>query len=640
MFIVDPIRQYANQTSELAGSAFGKFKEFKTNPSMIQDTAIWGVGVIDMMNYLRETNVFRPFKAVLGSTFLTDPMGIVSYLNGFVKPYNVNTVHAPNFKEALLTGYTNANLGINGNDLDDAITAGLRKLFTDLNNVEKGEILGYATSADFLNKAQEYIDKELELGNGNMELFVKENGVNVHLNANINQALVAAVPQVPLKSVSWLQWLTTQVWNGVSVGSGFIYLCEWDLVDRGAIAAGIGKIAGMGWINYLNFDQLFLGGICLGFGLQLVQSCKSIREIVYAENPQAKRQAIIDAVASAAQLVFYGLALSAALHLFTASAGFVALSLIAARTIAIVNNACKPKPDMFAGQVTNEAPEQSFFNNAVFNNHVVNGGVSVARKAATFVVEVFNDMCDFGKEGFEKTLKLTPWLKLYDEVYHPDAPVFGKMQDTLSKFQRWLYATKFINSIANCWKMNETTRQKEFVGPLYNWSRDEGRFKFDFSFKANAIALLDTASFLDAGSFLREYHIYDFNYLVGLGQGWANATIPVLGWSVKNIPILDKIGSKPKEIFVFLGTGCQVVDQVKNEMWAGKPGRFSVEKLTKLGAGVGKLGLIGLSAFSKIKSHWGFCWYTLAAALTGSSGMTSFLTGQFYKRRDLKPMAV
>lgn len=658
------VQKCTNKIADEVYDAAATGKNLRTNPWFVQDFSIFLSSLIDLMNWVRDGNAYQSLKKILESTYLIDVTGIKDTLNNWVKPYNTSSVNAEKLREGLfeafkslgtehakqLTGYqkeeenkpatvaTRHRTSISVDNemfyrnealwLEIVIPNALVAMYNDLNYETKGTLYGYATQGEFLRKAQEYVQKQM---NPNWK---PEDG----LDYKFYEAINTHIPALAINKVSWLEWAMTTTFDWVSIGCAFLYLSAWELVDRAKFVAQIGQTKFLGFVNHLNFDILFLGLISTGFTFKLLEACRKICEAIEDDSSLLKKKALWEVVTSVAELVLYGSALASALNLISRSPAFIALSLLAAKGLACLSKIFKPQLPLFYPHPTVEVSEKAnrltLVMQAIRKTRPYRFVAELISKIAQKVMGVINDCCNFVKDGPEKTLKLASFLKLYDHL-HPDAPIFTKCRATLGELQRWLYATKIFVSIANFWKQDMITKQMVFVGPFKIWSEKEKAFVVNM--ESFGFAFLDVAGMLDTADFIRKYTALKFDLIVDAAERLGNVKIPVLEYALKDIPMAGRIFSKPKDVFIFVASLLHVTHQLCNEMlikgivaksttpWYKRP-EFAIDKLLKLAAGFGKIALLAFTA------HSSQLWFLLLDCFTGSSAFASFIIGQIKTR--------
>lgn len=626
-FVGESVR-YVSETAK-------RCNELRLNTDFFQKISILGKGCIELANELRGTLQLGKLVKALDATYVSDFFGGIPVIHAWLKPINVNSVHANALLKKVIDVYEQDRGRPTNEDVRDVMKGVLEQFMNDLGNKEKGNQFGYATSAQFLGALHNRLNQFYEIA---------------------AQDFIDEVGEVPLHSVSVGDWLRNSAFHYISGATVVYYLREWNLLDTAKWAASIGSVPGFGWVNKIDFQLGFESAILFAFGVAFVESARKFISAIRQDparptiGPDAKSNAKWDAISAAAEAVFYGIGISSVLGFITKNPVVVALSLIAAKLIGSLKIATRrhnlfdtPAPLALA-PIADQQPSlatrvktkvRGLIAPIAQQKHIalVTGKIAgMADKVKSAVIWVFDGLNELvSLDGFDRLYKfIFPIMKLADK-YHFKAPVLEKCRKTFELHKDMIYASKIFGSISD-WTNMKKDRDDKHITPFHELDKATGQRKLNIP-KGLIKTLYDISNIFETTKFLRKYEIYSFDYFVKVGANLAEWQIPVFGCCVKDIPLLKAISSSPKSICVGLAAGLDVGLQLKDGLVGilqGDHAGFTWERLCHLVSNIGKVILVTWEA----TSSFGF---NVVELITGSAGLCKYWIAQNKKREAFAP---
>lgn len=619
---------YSGAIVDYFGEKAGKLKQLRMDIHFSQKISILAKACIELANQLYGMVKFDRLVKVLGSTFVSDFFEGIPTIHAWLKPINANSVHANALFNKVIAVYERDDVVSDENRTK--IKDGVAQFLNDLGDKEKGYQFGYATSDQFLKVLHNRLDQILK----------------------IPEDKILGIKEVPLHSVSWGEWLTSNAFNFVSAATVVCYLREWNLLDTAKWAASIGSIPGFSWVNNLNFQFSFECAILTAFGLSLVESLRKASSgvITFFKNPDgtaigeiARKNARWEAIASAAEAVFFSIGILSLLEVITKDPVIVALSLIAAKLIGGLKIIYR-KHDLFDTQAPTDTPQPSLVSRVKASVSGFIGAIaekiyiaSLAERVMSAVRKIFdllNDLIDLQKDGFDKLYKvLLPHFKLLDK-FVLNAPLFEKCRETLEWHKDVIYAAKIFSVFPNWIRKVPDSNSWVISTPLHKWNNTKKCYELSLADPSTWVkTLYDFASVFETAKFLRKNAIYSFDYFVKVGSDLADKQIPLFGYAVKDIPLLKHISSSPKNIMIGLASFIDICAQLWKAIIKGDSKQFSVENLAHFVSNIGKMILVTWEATSSLG-------FNIVEIITGDAGLIKYWFTQYNKRSEFNNLAV
>ena len=208
----------------------------------------------------------------------------------------------------------------------------------------------------------------------------------------------------------------------------------------------------------------------------------------------------------------------------------------------------------------------------------------------------------YSMDGFEKLTKagianMTALHYLFPAV----KGVFDKSIKELEFEKDLLYATQFIGAMASC------ISKRDWSFCLPTRTNADGTKSTDY-----AKILLGLGGFCEAGKFLQKYKVFAFSTCTQLSNSYGS--IKVFGQSLGNdIPVIRNLFDKPKDFFVFLGSGVEVYEAIKAR-------KFDLGVLLKVSSSLGKMILIVFG-----RTCYGEWWFILCDVITQNASLLSLV---------------
>ncbi len=656
------IWEYCQTSLNYVGSTAASWKNLRNDISFFQKISILQKECINFFNAYRGTNQLTKLASALDSTYVTDLGDGVKTIHEWFKPINANSVHANALLDKVVDAYASVMLTRNTiarENIEEFIRPILKQFIDDLNDPSPntGRQFGYSTSAEFLNHLRDHI--------------------KAHLSGPEdpcwNLDLAFEVGEVPLNEISWARWAANKIFNYVSAMTVVYYLKEWDLLNTAKLAANIGKLPLLGFVDKIDFFKGFKCAILLGYTGLLADAGSRLFRAIFRQNdpslgPVAKQNAPWDTAYAALECFLYTMGIAG---VFKNNPVWMALSLIAAKGVGSLGSAAKKsdiydtpseygvaKPSLIS-RISNRAA--AILSPITHQRHVailLDKISQVAGKVLSFVGAVFdqlNELIDIEKDGFYRLYNsLIPDLCIIDTLLVMNAKgvefiytikgviidlsfvnrlldiigqeaLFTKMRATLGFHKEVIYATKIFTSIPN-WIAGNIKKGFKLSSPLYQWNADKQVYESKWKESASWVTTLGDISYLfETTKFMRKYEIYGFDCFVEIGRKISESRIPVFGAYVKNVPILKQIYINPKNIPV-VGIAtieiCKQVPQIYKYVRKREGDGFDWENRCKLTANIGKIALI---YWDVVESDLRF---ELLASVTGKGGLIKYLIGQ------------
>ena len=241
-------------------------------------------------------------------------------------------------------------------------------------------------------------------------------------------------------------------------------------------------------------------------------------------------------------------------------------------------------------------------------------GVSI-KKGCLFVVgEAGPTMSDiYSMEGFEKLSKALIADLKFVSLFPCIKGVFAECLATLEAQKDLYYANLFISSMTEFIKIDPTSGAKSFQLPK---TREE---EIDFVKILYAIG-----NFCEAGKFLQKYKIYSFALCTQFANRLGSMQVFTLygqSWTVGDIPVLNCVCDKPKDVFIFIASGFEV--------WRCKEKNLlDWENAFKLAGSTGKILLIFFGRHYNKK-----VWFVVLDFVTQNASLFGFIVKRYKERQ-------
>ncbi len=221
----------------------------------------------------------------------------------------------------------------------------------------------------------------------------------------------------------------------------------------------------------------------------------------------------------------------------------------------------------------------------------------------------------YSMDGFEKLTKAgIANMGALHYLFPSIKGVFDKSIKELEFEKDLLYATQFIGALASCISQKDWT----FCLPTKKTKDSEGK---DVVSTDYAKILLGLGGFCEAGKFLQKYKVFSFSTCTGLSNSYGS--IKLFGYGLgDDIPVIRNLFDKPKDFFVFWGSGVEVYETFKVEKW-------DLGNWLKVSSSLGKMILITFG-----RTCYGEWWFILCDAITQNASLLSLVYKTNKERED------